>query len=100
MRTIVITSDRRYWLLSIVQFLLLGFLYRARAYTVQVKGTGLTLCYVHCGSLQTLRPSQVEGARRHQSDFGYSPSLRDNTYVTHTLASIFSTNAVETTQPW
>lgn len=48
MRTIVITSDRRYRLLSTVQSLLPGFLYMARAYTVRVNGTGMTLWYVHC----------------------------------------------------
>jgi hypothetical protein len=57
MRTIIITSDRRYWLLSTVQSLLLGFLYRARAYTVRVKGTGMTLCYVHW------KPSDPHGSR-------------------------------------
>jgi len=57
MRTIVITSDRRYWLLFTVQSLLLGFLCRARAYTVRVKGTGMTLCYVHW------KPSDPHGSR-------------------------------------
>ena len=72
MRTIVITSDRRYWLLSTVQSLLLGFLYRARAYTVRVKGTGMTL---------PCTPWILESARI-GVDYGYSPSL---CAIIHTL---------------